>query len=378
MKPGSPGTAPFSRTSPVRALSRNPPGHATERRSISFAAALACVAVLRIPVLGGEERLLLENAFGPAALPDGSLLVTRSTGANRAQLCRFWPDTGKVQDPPISILASIYRAFPDGKQALAYGVPMPVPQGPRPISIWWIWTRSRSGRFARAPLPGRVRQIAFSRDGRTVLLTTQDQSVVRLMSFPASGNSPPASLLTLTNAVDGLDIGPDGSIFLDQVERPPELLRFPASGGHAEKIADLTAVPGGGGLAVLPDGRAVAPQVSAGRTRLMIYQPGKSPVPLVNTAEETSVPVAVAGDQVAFLMWPLSTGAPGIATASVAQGRITHQFEIEKSSYTGLALAPDGTTIYCAADDVVWAIPVAGGAPRKVASRHYRGDRSFR
>ena len=110
-------------------------------------------SIYRIPVLGGEERLLLENAFGPAALPDGSLLVTRSTGANRAQLCRFWPDTGKVRDFPISILASIYRAFPDGKQALAYGVPMPVPQGPRPISIWWIWTRSRSGRFARAPLP---------------------------------------------------------------------------------------------------------------------------------------------------------------------------------------------------------------------------------
>ena len=66
---------------------------------------------------------------------------------------------------------------------------------------------------------------------------------MRLMSIPASGNSPPVSLLTLTNEVDGLDIGPDGSIFLDQVERPPELLRFPASGGHVEKIADLTTVP---------------------------------------------------------------------------------------------------------------------------------------
>jgi eukaryotic-like serine/threonine-protein kinase len=327
-------------------------------------------SIYRIPVLGGEERLLLENAFGPAALPDGSLLVTRFTGANLAQLYRFWPDTGKVRDFPLSVIAangSIYRAFPDGKHALAYGIPLPVSPGAT-ANLYLVDLDSFSIRpFRVGPPPGRVRQIAFSRDGRTVLLTTQDGNLVRLMSIPASGNSPPTSLLTLTNEVNGLDVGPDGSIYLDQVERPQELLRFPASGGHVEKIADLTTVPGsGGGFAVLPDGRAVAPQVTAGRTRLMIYQPGKSPVPLVNTAEGTSVPVAVAGDQVAFLMWPLPTAARGIATASVAQGRITHQIPIEKNSYTGLALAPDGTTIYCAADDVVWAIPVAGGAPRKL------------
>ena len=327
-------------------------------------------SIYRIPVLGGEERLLLENAFGPAALPDGSLLVARSmTGAHLAQLSRFWPDTGKVRDFPFRVVIAnmaVYRAFPDGRQALAYGIPQPVPPGAK-ANLYLVDLDSFSIRpFRAGPPPGRVRQIAFSRDGRTILLTTQDENLVRLMSIPASGNSPPVSLLTLTNEAYGLDIGPDGSIFLDQVERPPELLRFPASGGHVEKIADLTTVPGSVSFAVLPDGRAVAPQVTAGRTRLMIYQPGKSPVPLVNTAEETSFPMAVAGEQVAFMMRPLLTGAWGIATASVAQGRITHQVQIDKGSCSGLALAPDGTTIYCAADDVVWAIPVAGGEPRKV------------
>ena len=124
---------------------------------IYFVRTSACLSsIYRIPVLGGEERLLLENAFGPAALPDGSLLVTRSTGANRAQLCRFWPDTGKVRDFPISIVVVNGRFIGPFRMASRLSRTVchcPSPQGPRPISIWWIWTRSRSGRFARAPLP---------------------------------------------------------------------------------------------------------------------------------------------------------------------------------------------------------------------------------
>ena len=102
-------------------------------------------------------------------------------------------------------------------------------------------------------------------------------------------------------------------------------------------------------------------QATAGRWHLMIYQPGKSPVPLVNTTEETSTPVAEVGDEVLFMMPPRT-----LATASVAQGRITHQIAFDRGSVIGLALSPDGATIYCAAAGFVWAQPVAGGEARRI------------
>jgi hypothetical protein len=35
------------------------------------------MGVFSVPFLGGEERLVVENAAHPSALPDGSLLVAR-------------------------------------------------------------------------------------------------------------------------------------------------------------------------------------------------------------------------------------------------------------------------------------------------------------
>ena len=53
----------------------------------------------------GEERLVVENAGQPAALPDGSLLVTRPSGDGRSQLTRVWPDTGRMQALPVLLLS---------------------------------------------------------------------------------------------------------------------------------------------------------------------------------------------------------------------------------------------------------------------------------
>ena len=56
--------------------------------------------VFSVPVLGGDERLLLEDAMAPHELPDGSLLVTRINSERMAQLHRFWPETGRVEALP--------------------------------------------------------------------------------------------------------------------------------------------------------------------------------------------------------------------------------------------------------------------------------------
>ncbi|HKC25057.1 MAG TPA: serine/threonine protein kinase, partial [Thermoanaerobaculia bacterium] len=52
--------------------------------------------VFSIPVLGGDERLVLPGAQGPEALPDGSLLAVKVDSDRNFQLQRFWPESGRL------------------------------------------------------------------------------------------------------------------------------------------------------------------------------------------------------------------------------------------------------------------------------------------
>jgi hypothetical protein len=61
----------------------------------------APTGVFSVPFLGGEERLVVEGATNPAALPDGSLLVARPNDEGRSRLTRVWPDTGRMQELPV-------------------------------------------------------------------------------------------------------------------------------------------------------------------------------------------------------------------------------------------------------------------------------------
>ncbi|HQQ76667.1 MAG TPA: protein kinase, partial [Thermoanaerobaculia bacterium] len=53
--------------------------------------------VFSVPAVGGEERLVLEDARSPEVLADGSLLVHRLNEKRQPQLYRFWPDGGRLQ-----------------------------------------------------------------------------------------------------------------------------------------------------------------------------------------------------------------------------------------------------------------------------------------
>ncbi len=67
------------------------------------------VGVYSIPVLGGEEKPVLENADQPASLPDGTLLVTRLNPQSQSQWFRFWPETGKLQELPVPARCSAVK-----------------------------------------------------------------------------------------------------------------------------------------------------------------------------------------------------------------------------------------------------------------------------
>jgi hypothetical protein len=96
----------------------------------------------------------------------------------------------------------------------------------------------------------------------------------------------------------------------------------------------------------------------------MIFEAGKDPVSLVNTAEETAAPVAAMGpSEVAFLIGPEPRRT--IAVAAVASGRITRRIHFDKGAIKSLVSAPDGKTLYCVAGGMVWAIP-RSGEPTKI------------
>ena len=52
--------------------------------------------IYSVPVLGGEEKLVLENAMTPEVLPDGTLLLYRLNPQRNLQLFRYWPETGRL------------------------------------------------------------------------------------------------------------------------------------------------------------------------------------------------------------------------------------------------------------------------------------------
>ena len=60
----------------------------------------------------GDERLVLEGALSPEALPDGSLLLIKLNAEGRFQLHRFWPETGRLQALPLRVSQDFYLSAP--------------------------------------------------------------------------------------------------------------------------------------------------------------------------------------------------------------------------------------------------------------------------
>jgi hypothetical protein len=293
--------------------------------------------------------------------------VARFNPERQVQAFRFWTDTGRLQALPLifSNLQPIHqlRSFPDGKQAVGIGTAT----GPGHEAGEYVYVINLESGSLRRLNPGRKDQIwslAATRDGRNVLATTNAGDFSRVISFPSDGRSPARDLLALTSTIWNLDTGPGGTIYLDQIRRPADLVRFSPAGGRAQRIASIHNIHGSDALAVLPDGRAVVVQLVAGRSQLTVIEAGREPAPLANSTEETAGPVAAVGpDQAAFLIGPEPRRT--IALAAVANGRITRRIPFDHGSISSLAATPDGKTIFCAADGTVWAIPLAG-EPKKV------------
>ncbi len=331
--------------------------------------------IYSVPVLGGPEQLVVEDANTPEVLSDGSLLFGRYNAERQYQLFRFWPETGRLQPFPIELSTAsshMCAGFPDGRQAVAFGNLI----GPGREPGQHIYTIDLQTGKVRRLLPSNETEpfknfgLTVARDGKSVLAARVIGNSEAIVAISRDGRTTTRLPLTLTTATSSFDADAGGNIYLDQLDRPVELLRTPVQGGRAEKVASLMSYTAPGApwgsdelLAVLPDGRAVVTEGIGGRSRLMLAEPGKEPVRLVNTSEETSSPVTAAGPgEVAFLLG--SEPRRTIAFATVSNGRIVRTVPFEKAPITSLAASPDGT-LYCAAEGMIWSIP-RDGAPTRV------------
>jgi hypothetical protein len=326
--------------------------------------------IYSVPVLGGDERLIVPKAFRPEALPDGSLLADKLNANHEWQLFRFWPDTGREQDLPVAVVdaqdsMSNPRAFPDGREAVVDGSPL----GQEAGGMRLLFVDLATG--ATRPLAPNVFRgtgapdYTVSRDGKSVLATMELGEFTRVLSIPARGNGPVRTLFTATHEVWGLDSAPDGSIYASIMDWPAEIVRRPVDKDQPETLARFQEVSDPDIFAVMPDGRVALTVLYSDRARLMAVAPGKNPVPLAATTEETSAPVtAVGSTEVAFLIGhdPRSV----IAIADLETGRVTRRISPSKGEIHSLAASPDGRTLYFATSDTVWSVPSAGGEARKV------------
>src|SRR5262249_57135074 len=101
------------------------------------------------------------------------------------------------------------------------------------------------------------------------------------------------TLMELTHQVWAMDSDLDGSLYVDQWDRPREVIRFALTGGDPERLASSRVDYTREYSTVLADGRVLFETQFSGRSRLAVVRPGERVFPLVETSDETFAVAAV-------------------------------------------------------------------------------------
>ncbi len=322
--------------------------------------------IYSVPALGGDERLVVEQAMAAEALPDGSLLFARLNANRVYQLHRFWPDTGRLQALDVEIIPRI-RAFPDGREAVFIGRALNAPKADYELVIFDLATSKLRIRALPKDVHIASPTLAPSPGGKSIIALVRAGDLLQIADIARDGVSKPRALFSLSSPIWFLDAASDGAIYADQVERPFDVLRFPSAGGIPERVVQAAR---GNYALPLADGRIAFEATIANRNTILISQPGKNPVPLVETEEETSGPITLVGkDLIALKM-----GKPGenyksrvVTLVSIADGRIVRNIEQTRGiGMSAMAASPDGKTIYYVAESKLWSVSPEGGEPKKL------------
>jgi serine/threonine protein kinase len=335
------------------------------------------LGIYSIPALGGEPRLLIEDAGDPDVLADGNLVVVRVNPDRAAQLHRFNPDTGELQplnalvDMP-SATAGRFRAFSDRDAVVFFGKPADTSFANTPPRLYVLDLNSNRARPI-GPEPNTVSSISslgVNPLDRSVLAEVSKGDLHQIVHIPTDGTTGTQVLMTLTEATWFLDMALDGSLYVAQQSRPMQALRFTESVQTPEPLAVVpVGVYSSPSVLELPDGRYVFTAIFDDRLRLLAAKPSGELAPFVDTREETTGPTTLVGpDQIAFVV-----GKPpqeSIAIASIKDGgRVMKRFRImSKDPIQSLSASPDGSTLFYSNGGSIWSTPASGGDPRRLGA----------
>ena len=338
------------------------------------------VGIYSVPPLGGEERAVLENAQGPEALPDGSLLVVKRDARRNFQIHRFRPDTGDLAPvgPAVSAERGNWslRAFPDGKTAIFWGRLAGSNDPARRVYLLDVASGKATPFAQQLPLSP---PLSIGADGNSVLAFVNFGDLQQAISVSRDGQQG-RLLFPVTGKPWGFDAGADGSLFVSTMDSPAELLRFPALGGVPDQLVTMA-----GNLMTspveLPDGGMLIPNQVLGRRRLLIATADGQVRPFLDSAEQATPPATLVGtNRVAFLSGAVGQP-PMLTVATMPEGRIVRRLEATKGiAPQSLVASPDGKTLYYVDSGSLFAIDVEGGQPRKlrpangIALDHRAGD----
>src|SRR5262249_34847389 len=126
--------------------------------------------------------------------------------------------------------------------------------------------------------------------GHSVIVTTPNGDLTRLLAVDVDHPDRARTFIDLPGLVSGLDIGPDGSLYLDQAARPGEVLRFSSSGKELEHLNVLPTVKGPYGVTPRAvhsrEGKTWVVNNVGGRDRILVVGSGQEPTPFIDTDEE--------------------------------------------------------------------------------------------
>ncbi|MEO7477261.1 MAG: protein kinase, partial [Gemmatimonadales bacterium] len=192
--------------------------------------------VYSISPLGGDDRLVLPDAGSPTPLPDGSLLLWRYARGERQRLFHYWPESGRLDTlPAVAAQLSggrLAEVFPDGKEAAFIG-------GTSPYwtvdTLFAIDLQTKRTRVLSADIGGRHSGPSVTPDGLAVLVVQFVGDESRVVSFPRDGSARERVLLSTSSWINNASMGTDGRIYLDQMSRPAELIRYAPRTGRLDR-----------------------------------------------------------------------------------------------------------------------------------------------
>src|SRR5262249_3274313 len=230
--------------------------------------------IFAVPALGGEERLVLEDAQSPEALPDGSLLALRKNEKRQYQVFRFWPETGELK--PFAAIPgdsdfALVRTSHDGKTAFFFGKSAEQPASDANSLQTIDLGSGKVQRLSDVQMLDRYPSaLSVAPDDRSILVQTGDGDLFNVVAVSRDNTAKPRPYFSTTSGISSLDTGLDGSIYIDQTNRPTQVLRLSASATSPElvfassaEMVDLPSPP-------LADGQILVTKIIGGKRQLLI------------------------------------------------------------------------------------------------------------